>query len=86
MEGDNQFFCTLCQKKTDAQRQMKLVSTPPYLCLSLQRFVFDMKVGFCWHLHTVIYWTLKACCTPLLVAYYQGNPKVLLRPCRKWQR
>lgn len=45
MEGDNQFFCTNCQKKTDALRQMKLLSMPPYLCVSLQRFVFDMKVG-----------------------------------------
>lgn len=45
MEGENQFFCTHCQKKVDARRQMNLVSTPPYLCLSLQRFVFDMKVS-----------------------------------------
>ena len=59
MEGDNQFFCTKCQKKTDALRQMKLLSMPPYLCVSLQRFVFDMKVG--WrlilpHLHRGSLW------------------------------
>ena len=46
MEGDNQFFCSFCQKKTDARRQMKLASMPPYLCVSLKRFVFDMKVGW----------------------------------------
>jgi ubiquitin C-terminal hydrolase len=45
MEGDNQFFCSFCQKKTDARRQMKLAFMPPYLCVSLKRFVFDVKVG-----------------------------------------
>ena len=27
----------------DATRQLRLRSVPPYLCLSLQRFVFDLK-------------------------------------------
>ena len=44
LEGDNQYFCGFCQAKVDAQRQIQLASLPPYLCLSLQRFVFDMKV------------------------------------------
>ena len=43
LEGDNQYFCGYCQAKVDARRQIRLGSLPPYLCLSLQRFVFDMK-------------------------------------------
>ena len=42
--GDNQYFCEYCNKKADATRQLCLQQLPPYLCLSLQRFVFDMKV------------------------------------------
>lgn len=42
--GENQFFCDFCKKKADATRQLCLQQLPPYLCLSLQRFVFDMKV------------------------------------------
>lgn len=45
--GDNQFFCDFCDKKADATRQLCLQQLPPYLCLSLQRFVFDMKVLPC---------------------------------------
>jgi ubiquitin carboxyl-terminal hydrolase 48 len=44
LEGDNQYFCNFCQAKVNARRQMRLESLPPYLCLSLQRFIFDMKV------------------------------------------
>jgi ubiquitin C-terminal hydrolase len=43
--GDNQYLCENCGCKCDAERQMQLRSLPPYLCLSLQRFVFDMQVG-----------------------------------------
>jgi ubiquitin carboxyl-terminal hydrolase 48 len=42
--GDNQYHCEGCGRKCDAERQMQLRSLPPYLCLSLQRFVFDMQV------------------------------------------
>eukprot|EP00879_Flechtneria_rotunda_P021061 GHRR01022187.1.p1 GENE.GHRR01022187.1~~GHRR01022187.1.p1 ORF type:complete len:771 (+),score=324.72 GHRR01022187.1:120-2432(+) len=41
--GDNQYFCEVCRSKCDAERQMRLRTLPPYLCLSLQRFVFDMQ-------------------------------------------
>ncbi|WIA08663.1 hypothetical protein OEZ85_008090 [Tetradesmus obliquus] len=41
--GDNQYLCENCGCKCDAERQMQLRSLPPYLCLSLQRFVFDMQ-------------------------------------------
>lgn len=44
LEDDNQYFCNFCQSKVNARRQMKLESLPPYLCISLQRFIFDMKV------------------------------------------
>lgn len=29
------------------RRQLHLASLPPYLCVSLQRFVFDLKVRLC---------------------------------------
>ena len=44
LEGDNQYLCAFCEAKVDASRQLRLRSVPPYLCLSLQRFVFDLKV------------------------------------------
>ena len=47
LAGDNQYFCEFCGKKADATRQLCLQQLPPYLCLSLQRFVFDMKVSLC---------------------------------------
>ncbi|KAL3150109.1 hypothetical protein ABBQ38_013448 [Trebouxia sp. C0009 RCD-2024] len=43
LSGDNQYHCDFCGKKADATRQLCLRQLPPYLCLSLQRFVFDMK-------------------------------------------
>lgn len=42
--GPNQYFCGHCNAKADATRQLRIRSLPPYLCLSLQRFVFDLKV------------------------------------------
>ena len=45
LSGDNQYHCDFCGKKVDATRQLCLRQLPPYVCLSLQRFVFDMKVG-----------------------------------------
>lgn len=44
LEGQNQYECAFCCQKVDAERQMRLRSLPPYLCISLQRFVFDLKV------------------------------------------
>ncbi|KAK9803279.1 hypothetical protein WJX72_005931 [[Myrmecia] bisecta] len=41
--GENQYMCSFCQQKQDATRQLCLKAVPPYLCFSLQRFVFDAK-------------------------------------------
>ncbi len=46
LSGDNQYHCDFCGKKVDATRQLCLRQLPPYLCMSLQRFVFDMKVNW----------------------------------------
>lgn len=42
--GDNQYFCEHCHSKQDATRQLRISVLPPLLCISLQRFVFDMTV------------------------------------------
>lgn len=44
--GDNQYFCERCGGKRDARRQLRVRALPPLLCLSLQRFVFDMVVSY----------------------------------------
>ncbi len=44
LQGDNKYHCAFCESKVDATRQIRLQSIPPILCLSLQRFVFDIKV------------------------------------------
>ena len=49
LSGDNQYHCDFCGKKVDATRQLCLRQLPPYLCFSLQRFVFDMKVQIRYH-------------------------------------
>lgn len=49
LSGNNQYHCEFCGGKVDATRQLCLRQLPPYLCLSLQRFVFDMKVQMCDH-------------------------------------
>lgn len=43
LSGDNQYLCEYCHQKVDATRQMVLGQLPPYLCLSLQRFVFNYQ-------------------------------------------
>lgn len=43
LTGANQYHCDHCGAKRDATRQFALASLPPYLCVSLQRFVFDYK-------------------------------------------
>lgn len=45
LEGDNQYFCDHCGEKRDAARQLIVKDLPPILCISLQRFVFDLQVG-----------------------------------------
>lgn len=42
--GDNQYDCANCRGKRDATRRMMLRRLPPFLSLSLQRFVFDQRV------------------------------------------
>lgn len=44
LRGDNQYRCDLCRCMVDATRQLRLRALPPYLCLSLKRFVFDLRV------------------------------------------
>ncbi|KAI8111447.1 hypothetical protein M9435_003948 [Picochlorum sp. BPE23] len=43
LEGDNQYYCDHCGQKQDAARQLIVKDLPPVLCLSLQRFVFDLQ-------------------------------------------
>ncbi|KAG2495617.1 hypothetical protein HYH03_006217 [Edaphochlamys debaryana] len=43
--GDNQYRCDFCARLVDAQRHVRLRALPPYLCLALQRFYFDMRTG-----------------------------------------
>ena len=43
LDGDNQYFCGHCDGKRDATRQLTVKDLPQVLCLSLQRFVFDLK-------------------------------------------
>lgn len=45
LDGSNQYACESCQCKVDAIRQMVLRTLPPYLCLQLNRFVFDLEVS-----------------------------------------
>ena len=46
LDGDNQYHCDRCGGKRDATRQLCVRELSPVLCLSLQRFVFDMVVSF----------------------------------------
>lgn len=45
LNGDNQYYCETCACKQDALRQQVLRALPPYLCLSLQRFYYNMRTG-----------------------------------------
>lgn len=44
LAGDNQFYCDICQRKSDASRRQLLRNVPPILCLALQRFYFNYQV------------------------------------------
>lgn len=77
LSGDNQYHCEFCGGKVDATRQLCLRQLPPYLCLSLQRFVFDMKVQMHSPPSPVVSLQdspLKACST----APYRQHPDLLL--------
>lgn len=43
LTGDNQYFCQVCQVKTNASRKIQLRHVPPVLNLQLSRYRFDMK-------------------------------------------
>jgi ubiquitin C-terminal hydrolase len=43
MDGDNQYFCSGCQRKCDAMRYQNFEVLPPVLNLQLNRYVFDME-------------------------------------------
>lgn len=38
LEGESQYLCDHCAAKSDATREVKLCSLPPYLCCLLKRF------------------------------------------------
>jgi ubiquitin C-terminal hydrolase len=42
LDGDNQYFCSACDCKRDAQRVLKLTELPPVLNVQLSRYVFDI--------------------------------------------
>jgi ubiquitin C-terminal hydrolase len=42
-EGDNQWKCTRCDKKRDAQKGLKLTKCPSIMSLSLMRFAVDYE-------------------------------------------
>jgi len=41
LTGDNQYFCSVCNGKQDAQRILKLTELPPVLNIQLSRYVYD---------------------------------------------
>lgn len=43
LDGSNQYFCELCDKKANAIRLTKIHKLPQLLTLSLNRFEYDMK-------------------------------------------
>ena len=43
LQDDNQYFCSNCDCKRDATRQLVLEKLPPVLNVQLSRYVFDMK-------------------------------------------
>ena len=43
--GENQYLCARCGGLRDADRQLRLLSPPPHLIVSLMRFVFDRRTG-----------------------------------------
>ncbi len=41
LEGDNQYSCSQCDVKVDAEKGTKLVAGPPILTIALSRFTLD---------------------------------------------
>lgn len=46
MDGDNQFFCDNCKKKTDAEKKVEMKSLPNSLIVQLKRFKYDERLGY----------------------------------------
>ena len=44
MDGENQYFCEKCNKKTDATKGMALKTVPYILSLQLKRFTYDWEL------------------------------------------
>ena len=50
LAGENQYFCGVCKKKTDAEKQVKICQAPIVLTLQLKRFAYkeygyDQKIA-----------------------------------------
>ena len=43
LDGDNQYFCSSCNCKRDAKRELKFTELPPVLNVQLSRYVFDRE-------------------------------------------
>lgn len=43
LEGDNQYFCSVCNKKCNATRTPYFENLPPVLNLQLNRYIFNME-------------------------------------------
>ncbi len=41
LEGDNKYHCSVCEKKVDAEKGLKLTVCPPVLVIHLARFTLD---------------------------------------------
>lgn len=41
LEGDNQYQCSKCDKKVNATKGLKLISSPEILTIQLNRFTLD---------------------------------------------
>jgi ubiquitin C-terminal hydrolase len=45
LEGDNQYFCCVCDQKQDATRRAKFQKLPPCLNVQLSRYIYDRTKG-----------------------------------------
>ena len=43
LHGENQYFCEVCNSKSDAEKGYKLKQIPPILTFSLNRFEYDLQ-------------------------------------------
>jgi hypothetical protein len=45
LQGDNQYFCSLCDRKVDAVRKPLIQTLPPVLNIQLCRYIYDRERG-----------------------------------------